>query len=103
MINNDLKIFEFGYIYGKIEKEFIEEKHLSISLVGNAFNKHWDIPSPPNPFFYFKGILKDLFERLGYDHLNFQKTLHWGLLDPKIGLSDPSPVMIKIEFKESSN
>ena len=42
----------------KKEKEFIEEKHLSISLVGNAFNKHWDIPNPPNPFFYFKGIYK---------------------------------------------
>ncbi len=74
--NKDLKIFEFGYIYGKKDNEFIEEKHLSISLVGNAINKHWDIPSPPNPFFYFKGILKDLFERLGYNHLNFQKTLH---------------------------
>ena len=30
--------------------------------------------------------------------MSFQKSLHWGLLDPNNGLLDPSPVMEKIEF-----
>ncbi|WP_269610330.1 methionine--tRNA ligase [Prochlorococcus marinus] len=34
--------------------------------------------------------------------INFQKSLHWGLLDPDNGLQDPCPVMDKIEFNENS-
>tara|TARA_B100000902_G_C26472840_1_gene510936 strand:- start:41 stop:499 length:459 start_codon:yes stop_codon:yes gene_type:complete len=34
--------------------------------------------------------------------INFQHSLHWGLLDPDNGLQDPIPVMDKIEFKENS-
>ncbi len=34
--------------------------------------------------------------------INFEKSLHWGLLDPNNGLQDPYPVMDKIEFKENS-
>ena len=34
--------------------------------------------------------------------INFQKSLHWGLLDPEKGLQDPCPVMDKIEFNENS-
>ncbi len=35
--------------------------------------------------------------------INFQQSLHWGLLDPDNGLQDPSPVMDKIEFNENSD
>ena len=34
--------------------------------------------------------------------INFQESLHWGLLDPNNGLQDPFPVMDKIEFNENS-
>ena len=34
--------------------------------------------------------------------INFQNSLHWGLLDPDNGLEDPSPVMDKIEFNENT-
>ena len=34
--------------------------------------------------------------------INFQTSLHWGLLDPDNGLQDPCPVMDKIEFNENS-
>jgi len=32
--------------------------------------------------------------------ITFEKSLHWGLLNPSTGLKDPSPVMDKIEFNE---
>ena len=56
--NKRLKLYEFGSIYGKLEDEFIEEKHLSITLSGDIYNEHWETNSQPDPFFYFKG--KDL-------------------------------------------
>ena len=45
-------------------------------------------------------ILKQL--NIDTSSISFQKSLHWGLLDPNNGLQDPCPVMDKIEFKENS-
>ena len=39
---------------------------------------------------------------IDYSTINFQKSLHWGLLDPYNGLQNPSPVMDKIDFNENS-
>ena len=74
--NKDLKLYEFGNIYGVKDKNYYESKRLSISLVGLSFNSHWDLKNPPNLFFYGKGILIDLFLSLGYDNLNFNETNH---------------------------
>ena len=45
-----------------------------------------------------------ILNQLNVDSLSitFEKSLHWGLLDPSNGLQDPTPVMDKIEFNESS-
>ena len=40
--------------------------------------------------------------RIDSSAINFEKSLHWGLLDPDNGLEDPFPVMDKIEFNENS-
>ena len=32
----------------------------------------------------------------------FEKSLHWGLLNPNNGLKDPFPVMEKIELNEKA-
>ena len=72
--NKRLKLYEFGSIYGKLEDEFIEEKHLSITLSGDIYNEHWETNSQPDPFFYFKGIFVELLNSLGYTKLNFTET-----------------------------
>lgn len=74
--NKELKLFEFGTIYGKKNETFKEAKRLSISLVGSSFEAHWDMTESPNSFFYGKGILIDLFQTLGYDQLDFQEREH---------------------------
>ncbi len=74
--NRDLKLFEFGNIYGMQDKKYFEAKRLNISFVGSSFKSHWDLTNPPNLFFYGKGILIDLFKTLGYDQLEFKEINH---------------------------
>ena len=74
--NKDLKLYEFGNIYGVKDNNYYETKRLTLSLVGLSFNSHWDLKNPPNLFFYGKGVLIDLFQSLGYDNLNFDETNH---------------------------
>ena len=74
--NKDLKLYEFGKIYGVKDNNYHESKRLTLSLVGLSFNSHWDLKNPPNLFFYGKGVLIDLFQSLGYDNLNFDETNH---------------------------
>ena len=73
--NKQLKLYEFGSIYGKSGDAFIEAKRLSLSISGEVFNSHWELNSQPDPFYYFKGILSDLFKSLGYSEPNFDKTV----------------------------
>jgi phenylalanyl-tRNA synthetase beta chain len=74
--NKNLKLYEFGNIYGVKDNNYHESKRLTLSLVGLSFNSHWDLKNPPNLFFYGKGVLIDLFQSLGYDYLNFNETNH---------------------------
>ena len=74
--NKDLKLYEFGNIYGVKDNNYYESKRLTLSLVGLSLNSHWDLKNPPNLFFYGKGVLIDLFQSLGYDNLNFDETNH---------------------------
>jgi len=73
--NKQLKLYEFGSIYGKSGDAFIEAKRLSLSVSGEVFNSHWELNSQPDPFYYFKGILSDLFKSLGYSEPNFEETV----------------------------
>ena len=74
--NKDLKLYEFGNIYGVKDNNYHESKRLTLSLVGLSFNSLWDLKNPPNLFFYGKGVVIDLFQSLGYDNLIFDETNH---------------------------
>ncbi len=74
--NKNLKIFEFGAIYGKKNGTFVEAKRLSITLVGNVFESHWDMAKAPNKFFYGKGVIQDILESIGLLDLEWQALPH---------------------------
>jgi len=74
--NKNLKIFEFGAIYGKKNDTFVEAKRLSITLVGNVFESHWDMAKAPNKFFYGKGVIQDILESIGLLDLEWQAFPH---------------------------
>jgi len=67
--NNDLKFFEFGSTYHKNEKVYKEPKHLSLLVSGSLVKSNWNIISQSADYFYLKGILTTLMERLGIKKL----------------------------------
>lgn len=66
---NELKLFEFGKTYHNF-KEREELKHLTLFATGNKVSENWSVPSEKVSFFYFKGIVNLVLERLGFN--NFQ-------------------------------
>lgn len=65
--NKDLSFFEFGKTYHKTGKRFNEYKHLSLIITGKRQAERWNSLSQPGDFFYFKGIIDSILERLGFD------------------------------------
>ncbi|WP_242093807.1 phenylalanine--tRNA ligase subunit beta [Aestuariivivens sediminicola] len=61
----DLKLFEFGKTYHQIDDQRKELKHLSILITGNTANESWHSTSVKSDFFYLKGIVISVLERLG--------------------------------------
>ena len=70
--NNSLKFFEFGKTYHKYESGYEEQKHLTLFVTGNRVKDTWTLENKPSDFFYLKGVLTSLFERIGIT--NFKTT-----------------------------
>ncbi|MCA0959424.1 phenylalanine--tRNA ligase subunit beta [Muricauda ruestringensis] len=69
---NDLKLFEFGKTYHKMDEGFQENQHLSIFISGERTENSWATSSRKSDFFYLKGIVEILFERLGLGNLDIE-------------------------------
>ncbi|WP_010520885.1 phenylalanine--tRNA ligase subunit beta [Aquimarina agarivorans] len=67
--NADLKLFEFGKTYHKIEGANVENKHLSLFVTGNQDSESWLSPQQKSSFFFIKAIVERVFERLGLRNL----------------------------------
>ena len=69
---SDLKLFEFGKTYHDYNKDREEYKHLAILVSGNREVESWKNSSGSSDFFYLKGILSSVLNRLGID--NYKET-----------------------------
>ena len=65
----DLSLFEFGKTYHKIGESYTEPKHLSLFLSGNIYPETWNAPQEKTNFYYLKGYVKAIFDRLGITDL----------------------------------
>ncbi len=63
--NNSLKFFEFGKTYHKYESGRTEQKHLTLLITGNRLNDSWLAENKTSDFFYLKGIVTTLLNRVG--------------------------------------
>ncbi|RZJ27283.1 MAG: phenylalanine--tRNA ligase subunit beta, partial [Flavobacterium sp.] len=63
----DLKLFEFGKTYHKLESGFQENKHLSLFVSGNRLQESWAKPQKTSDFFLFKGYVNTILSRLGIE------------------------------------
>ncbi len=61
----DLKLFEFGKTYHKVGNENVEKQHLSLFITGNRLGNNWTAVSKKTDFFFLKGYVETILERLG--------------------------------------
>ena len=61
----NLKFFEFGKTYHRVKDANDELRHLSLFLAGNRAQSSWATPEKKTEFFFLKGMVESLFERLG--------------------------------------
>ena len=66
---NDLKLFEFGKTYHQYSDKREEHKHLSLFVSGNKTEERWNATTNPSDFFYLKGIVETVLQRLGLNRL----------------------------------
>lgn len=70
----NLKFFEYGKTYTKQGETYKEQTHLSILVGGNQIENNWKVSAEPSDFFYLKGVLSALLNRLGVTNTK-EKTL----------------------------
>ncbi|WP_296637305.1 phenylalanine--tRNA ligase subunit beta [Polaribacter sp.] len=67
--NNALKFYEFGKTYHKYSDKYHEDKHLTLFVTGNRTKDSWNTNVAQSGFFYLKGVLTFVLERLGINKL----------------------------------
>ena len=67
--NNSLKFYEFGKTYHKYESGYQEDKHLTLFVTGNRTKDSWNTATTTSEFFYLKGIITSLLERVGFSNV----------------------------------
>ena len=63
--NSNLQLFEFGKTYHNLPGGRTENKHLSIFVTGMRNETNWSIANTKSDFFFGKGIVSVIMERLG--------------------------------------
>ncbi|THD67968.1 phenylalanine--tRNA ligase subunit beta [Robertkochia marina] len=67
--NDNLQLFEFGKTYFRFNDKREEFKHLTLLVTGDRHPETWNTKSGPTDFFYLKGTVEGLLERLGINNL----------------------------------
>lgn len=83
----DLKLFEFGKTYHGYGDKCEEFKHLSVFVTGNQNIENWNALNRKSDFFFLKGNIISVLERLGISRFNespiendlFSEGLSFGL------------------------
>lgn len=63
--NADLLLFEFGKTYLNIDDKFNETYYLGLFVTGNKMPENWNTTKEKVDFYYLKGIVNVLLERVG--------------------------------------
>ncbi|MFD1061993.1 phenylalanine--tRNA ligase subunit beta [Winogradskyella litorisediminis] len=71
---SDLKLFEFGKTYHQYNENREEYKHLSVFVTGNKSEERWNIQTLASDFFYLKGTIEAIFQRLGLNRFKSAPT-----------------------------
>lgn len=65
--NPDLKFFELGKIYHKVDGKYLERKKLALLVTGRNVPENWLQPKSATDFYYLKSYVKILLDKLQLD------------------------------------
>lgn len=71
---DDLKLFEYGKTYHSYNGNREEHKHLAVFITGNRFADRWTSPIKKSDFFFLKGTITAVLERLGITRFKSSPT-----------------------------
>jgi phenylalanyl-tRNA synthetase beta chain len=85
--NADLKLFEFGKVYQKVNSSYQENKRLLVLMTGNLENDQWNSTKEKASFYSIKGIIFSLFERIGLINFINENAIQNELFDDGISIT----------------
>ncbi len=97
----DLKFFEFGKTYHKGNKGWDERKHLALFITGKRESESWSLTSRPTDFFYLKGIIHSILDRLGLKNTS-ESGLQNDLISEGLSIKDDSKVLLEFGLVKKS-
>ena len=62
--SRSLKLFEIGNTYQLENEDYNEEKILSLAISGNVIRENWNVRHQPHLFFYSKGVIQQILEKI---------------------------------------
>ena len=68
--NKDLKFYEFGKTYHKIDDKNIEKKHLQILVTGRISSENWNSKNHDVDFYFIKKLVESVLSKLGINNFN---------------------------------
>jgi phenylalanyl-tRNA synthetase beta chain len=72
--NTSLKFYEFGKTYHKYNEKYQEDKHLTLFVTGNRTLDSWKSEKKTSDFFYLKGIITSILNRLEINKIKTTPT-----------------------------
>ena len=72
--NTSLKFYEFGNTYHKYNEKYQEDKHLTLFVTGDRTSASWKNEKKTSDFFYLKGIITSILNRLEINKLKTTPT-----------------------------
>ena len=76
--NQDLKFYEFGKTYHKVEEENQEREHLMLLLTGKVNSETWNSNKDKTDFFVMKEKVEHILYRLGLNTWDSSEGSGWG-------------------------
>ena len=84
--NPNLKLYEYGKVYQKKEKKYLENNRLMICLTGLKDKESWNSRKETYTYYSIKGIVLSIFKRIGIDALIKENELSESLLYDGVSL-----------------
>ena len=97
----NVKLFEFGKTYHNFGSGREEHKHLSLLVSGQKTEDHWAVPNNPTTFFYLKGVVTAILERIGIANTT-EKQVKDAVFSEGIGISKNKKTLVSLGVVKKS-